>query len=42
MRRPQSMPEGFDLSAAATVWDGRTLQTAFPWITRRWLTFWQW
>lgn len=38
----QAAPEGFDLSASATKYDGRELSTAFPWLTRRWLMFWQW
>lgn len=39
---PEEAPAGFDLSAAATSWDGRELTNPFPWLTRRWLMFWQW
>lgn len=39
---PDKAPAGFDLSAAATSWNGRTLDNPFPWLTRRYLMFWQW
>ncbi|KAL4451722.1 hypothetical protein ABPG75_007384 [Micractinium tetrahymenae] len=37
---PSGAPKNFGLSAAATWYDGRSLQTEIPHLTRRWYTFW--